>query len=190
MSGPSNGPIRTIWVHCAATRPQWMEGQPLAAKVAEIRRWHTSPPLNWRDIGYHWIIDRDGQMAPGQPEAIRGIHVAKHNANALGVCLLGGHGSNATDNFLDHFTAAQDRALRQLIADIKARHPVTAIRGHNEVAAKACPGFNVASWLAARPAGIVRPVDAPVAPAPAAQPSSATVGFWARLAAIFGRKGA
>jgi lysozyme len=28
----------------------------------------------------------------------------------------------------------------------------------------------------------------PVAPTPAAQPSSAPVGFWARLAAIFGRK--
>jgi N-acetylmuramoyl-L-alanine amidase len=180
-------PVTTIFVHCAATRPSWMEGFALAAKVEEIRRWHVRD-RGWKDIGYHWIIDRDGQIAAGRPETVVGAHVANHNTGSIGICLIGGHGSNADDQFLENFTPPQDRALRGLIADIKSRADITAIRGHNEVAAKACPGFNVASWLAARPAGIVRPVDAPVAPAPTAPPSSPWAGIIARLAAIFGGK--
>jgi len=142
-----NGVVDTIWVHCSATQPDWMAGQSLAAKIAEIRRWHQN--LGWRDIGYHWIIDRDGKIAPGRPETVEGSHVKGHNRKSLGVCLLGGHGSNATDSFEQHFTPAQKRALFQLLSDIKSRTPIKAIRGHNEVAAKACPGFTVSKqeWL-------------------------------------------
>jgi N-acetylmuramoyl-L-alanine amidase len=179
-----NTPVDTIFVHCAATRPAWMEGFPLSAKVAEIRRWHVQD-RKWRDIGYHWIIDRDGQMAPGRPETTVGAHVANHNTGSIGICLIGGHGSNADDAFTDHFTPAQDRALRQLIADIRSRTPIKAVRGHNEVAAKACPGFSVAKWLASE--GPRRLVDAPMAPTPAPAPSG---GFWARLVAILTGKGA
>lgn len=141
------GVVDTIWVHCSATKPDWMLGHSLAAKVAEIRRWHLD--LGWRDIGYHWIIDRDGKVAPGRPETQEGSHVRGYNRKSLGVCLLGGHGSAATDKFEENFTAAQKAALRQLVSDIRKRTPIKAVRGHNEVAAKACPGFEVAAqaWL-------------------------------------------
>ena len=178
-------PVSTIFVHCSATRPAWMEGHHLAAKVAEIRRWHVQD-RKWSDIGYHWLIDRDGQVAQGRLESRVGAHVAKHNTGSLGICLIGGHGSNADDQFHEHFTPAQDAALRKLIADIKKRADITAIRGHNEVAAKACPGFNVARWLASE--GPRRPVDAPAAPTPAAKPSSPWAGVLAALAGMFGRK--
>jgi N-acetylmuramoyl-L-alanine amidase len=116
-----------------------MAGHTLAAKVAEIRRWHQS--LGWKDIGYHWIIDRDGSIAPGRPETMTGSHVRGHNTRSLGICLIGGHGSASTDRFEDHFTPQQKRALKQLIADIKSRTPIKAVRPHHAVAAKACPGF-------------------------------------------------
>jgi hypothetical protein len=141
------GVVDTIWVHCSATKPDWMAGRPIASKVNEIRRWHLD--LGWRDIGYHWIIDRDGKIAPGRPETQEGSHVKGYNRKSLGVCLLGGHGSAATDTFEENFTPAQKEALIDLIGDIKGRTPIKAIRGHNEVAAKACPGFTVSkqSWL-------------------------------------------
>lgn len=141
------GVVDTIWVHCSATRPQWMAGHSIAAKVEEIRRWHLA--LGWRDIGYHWIIDRDGQIAPGRPETQQGSHVRGHNRQSLGLCLIGGHGSAATDRFEDNYTPQQRAALKGLIADIKSRTPIKAVRGHNEVAAKACPGFTVkqGEWL-------------------------------------------
>jgi hypothetical protein len=46
------------------TRPEWMAGRPTSEKFAEIRRWHVEQ-RGWRDIGYHWVVDRDGATAPG-----------------------------------------------------------------------------------------------------------------------------
>lgn len=142
--------VNTVWVHCAATRPEWMEGQSTAQKVEEIRRWHKA--RGWRDIGYHWIIDRDGTVKPGRAEDEQGAHVRGHNENSLGVCLIGGHGSDQSDLFSDNFTDEQDKALRALLRQIEQRHGSVRIRGHNDVSPKACPGFNVARWLTRKPA--------------------------------------
>ena len=146
--GARKAPVREAVVHCAATRPGWMDGRPTAEKVAEIRRWHTQD-RGWRDIGYHWIIDRDGALARGRPENVIGAGVAGHNTGVIHVCLLGGHGASATDPFAANFTPAQDRALRQLLQEIARRTKVARITGHNDHAAKACPGFMVSEWLAA-----------------------------------------
>lgn len=142
-----NKPVNTIFIHCSATRPSWFEGRSLALKVKEIRRWHVEE-RKWTDIGYHWIVDRDGSVANGRPEGVAGSHAQGHNTGSIGICLIGGHGSSENDQFSEHFTPQQDAALRGLIEDIKQRTTITKIRGHNEVAAKACPGFNVSRWYA------------------------------------------
>jgi N-acetylmuramoyl-L-alanine amidase len=145
-----NKVVDTIWVHCAATRPEWMADKPLADKVREITRWHIK--RGFSTGGYHWYIDRDGSRAKGRDESTPGAHVAGHNTGSIGICLLGGFGSNENDAFEKHYTPAQDRALRKLIEEISSRTPIRRIRGHNEVAAKACPGFQVSRWLAHKPA--------------------------------------
>ncbi|WP_411839051.1 N-acetylmuramoyl-L-alanine amidase [Paracoccus sp. ME4] len=143
--GSARHPVTEIIVHCAATRPDWMAGRPTAEKVAEIRRWHLAN--GWRDIGYHWIIDRDGTTLAGRPETVIGSHTIGRNAGAIGICLIGGHGSAETDRFSDHFTHQQDITLRQMIDAISLRAAIRKVSGHNEYAAKACPGFDVATWL-------------------------------------------
>ncbi|MCG6111344.1 MAG: N-acetylmuramoyl-L-alanine amidase [Paracoccus sp.] len=146
--GNARYPVTEIIVHCAATRPDWMAGRPIADKVAEIRRWHMSAPLNWKDIGYHWIIDRDGKVLAGRAENVIGAHAgAVKNRGTLGVCLLGGHGSAETDRFAQHYTGQQDITLRQMIDAISLRTAIRKISGHNVYAAKACPGFDVTTWL-------------------------------------------
>lgn len=149
--------ITTIIVHCSATRADWMAGRTLADKVDEIRRWHVEE-RGWSDIGYNYVIDRDGTVAIGRDrdhdgdtfEEI-GAHVQGHNIESLGVCLIGGHGSAATDAFSDNFTPAQDRALRELIDKIETKLGDMTIAGHNDYAAKACPGFKVDRWLHSEP---------------------------------------
>lgn len=58
--GSTGHPVHEIIVPCSATRADWMAGRPLAEKVAEIRIWHRAKGR--RDIGYHWVIDRDGKV--------------------------------------------------------------------------------------------------------------------------------
>jgi hypothetical protein len=137
-------PLREIIVHCTATRPDWMATRTLADKVAEVRRWHKE--RGWRDIGYHFLINRTGEIAIGRPLEQVGAHVVGRNEGTIGVALVGGHGAAATDRFSDHFTPAQDVALRQLIAALNQKFGGLALSGHNQWAAKACPGFNVQKW--------------------------------------------
>ena len=147
FQGAARIPIREIVVHCAATRPDWMADTTFAARVAEIRRWHVRD-RGWRDIGYHWLIDRDGAWLPGRAETVIGAGVEGHNRGVIHICLLGGAGSAATDRFARHFTADQDISLRDLIDRISDRTSITRVNGHNDHAAKACPGFIVRNWLA------------------------------------------
>ena len=141
--------ITEIIVHCAATRPEWMAGRTAQEKVNEIRRWHVQQN-NWADIGYHFIIDRNGEVVTGRPLERAGAHVANRNATTIGICLIGGHGSSSTDQFSDHYTPEQDAALRKLLDDLRERFPVP-VSGHNQYANKACPGFNVQRWYEAKP---------------------------------------
>jgi len=145
--------IDEIIVHCAATRPSWFEGKSVEEKRDEIGRWHVEEN-KWKAIGYHYIVDRDGRVAPGRSLDDAGAHTYGHNANSIGVCLIGGHASSATDAFDVNYTSAQDQALRVLISELKIRFPgIVKVSGHNDYTkAKACPGFNVKRWLANKPA--------------------------------------
>jgi N-acetylmuramoyl-L-alanine amidase len=148
--------INEIIVHCSATRPDWLRAKSIVTKVKEIKRWHVEDN-GWSDIGYHFIIDRDGKVATGRAVAVAGSHVAKRNAATIGICLIGGHGSEPTDKFEEHFTPEQDAALRELIADLKAANTgIKKVSGHNDYASKACPGFKVGEWLSGKPKSVVQ----------------------------------
>ena len=152
-------PLTEIIVHCAATRPGWMEGATADAKVAEIRRWHVEEN-GWADIAYHFIIDRDGSVVAGRPLDRAGAHVRGRNRTSIGVCLIGGHGSSQTDAFADHFTPEQDTALRALIEQLQDQHPsIRMVTGHSTYSAKACPGFQVARWLARKAPARTSPIQ-------------------------------
>lgn len=163
--------ITEVIVHCTATRPDWRLHDGTANKVAEIKRWHLD--RGWSDIGYHFLIDRDGTEAAGRPVARSGAHVKGRNATTIGIALFGGHGSSEKDRFEDHFTPEQDAALRGLIARLHAQYGEVPVTGHNQYAAKACPGFNVPEWFRAS-----KPIHHPD---PAEQPA----GFLAALTALF-----
>lgn len=159
--------ITGIMIHCTATRPEWWAGKRTSAKVAEIKRWHTEKKpkgRGWSDIGYHFLDDLDGTIAKGRPIERDGAHVLGHNKGTIGICLFGGHGSSETDSFGDNFTPAQDASLRKLLADLQEQYGPVPVSGHNEYAAKACPGFNVAEWLAAGEPAPRQPATPPAAP--------------------------
>lgn len=140
--------ITEIIVHCTATRPEWWADRLTSNKVAEVRAWHVNG-RGWADIGYHFLIDRDGAVAEGRPIERTGAHVKGHNTGTIGISLFGGHGGNKDDAFDDNFTEDQGAALRTLVAHLQAEYgPGLKLSGHHEYANKACPCFDVRSWFA------------------------------------------
>lgn len=134
--------IDEIIIHCTATRPDWWRTRTSNQKVAEIKRWHVQE-RGWSDIGYHYLIDRNGTVVEGRPLGRTGAHVRGHNKGTVGVSLFGGHGGDANDKFEDHYTPQQKTALIALINQIDPQGKMK-VSGHNDYAAKACPCFKVA----------------------------------------------
>ena len=131
--------ITKIIIHCSATP----EGKDYT--VQQIRQWHTTPKPKgngWQDIGYHFVIYRDGTVHKGRPIEQSGAHTYGHNAHSIGICYIGGCAKDGKTP-KDTRTEAQRLALINLCRDLKASYPKATIHGHNEFAAKACPSFNV-----------------------------------------------
>ena len=125
--------ITKIIVHCSATT----EGKDFS--VADIRRWHLQ--RGFSDIGYHFVIYRDGSVNIGRPLQKSGAHCSGHNKNSIGVCYIGGV---ATDGKTpkDTRTSAQKDSLVRLITELRQQFPNASVHGHREFANKACPCFN------------------------------------------------
>lgn len=134
--------IEKLFVHCSATKPTMDIG------AKEIREWHVQGN-GWKDIGYHFVIRRNGVVEDGRPIEQVGAHVAGHNANSVGVCLVGGIDEKGSAEA--NFTPGQWKALIRVLRVLKAEYPKATIHGHNEFAAKACPSFNVQKWLKENP---------------------------------------
>lgn len=105
--------------------------------TAQVRRYHLS--LGWVDIGYHYVIERDGTVVPGRSLGLQGAHCAAGgmNSRGVGVALLG--------NLDNHPPlAAQRSSLDDLLLELCLRFNIPAqnVLGHREVpgAATACPG--------------------------------------------------
>jgi N-acetylmuramoyl-L-alanine amidase len=133
--------IDTIIVHCSAT-PASMD---IGAR--EIRQWHRSTPFNFKDIGYHYVIRRDGAVEVGRPLAMPGAHAAGHNHSSIGLCLVGGVDANSRTKGEFNYTHWQMDALWWEISAIIAEFDIKRLIGHRDVdPGKACPCFNVGEW--------------------------------------------
>lgn len=130
---------KLIVIHCAATKPSMNIG------LREIRQWHVQK--GWLDVGYHYIIRRDGTVETGRPHDVVGSHVKGHNFESLGICMVGGIDDAGKPQ--DNFTDAQWAALKVLHETVSGMYPHAKTVGHRDLdAGKACPSFSVAEWLA------------------------------------------
>lgn len=125
--------IKEIIVHCSATP----EGKDFT--IDDIKRWHLQ--RGFSDIGYHYIIYRDGSIHKGRNESIIGAHCTGHNTISIGVCYIGGMDS-ANKNPKDTRTQQQKDALLRLLKELKKKYPSAKIYSHKDFAPKACPSFD------------------------------------------------
>jgi N-acetylmuramoyl-L-alanine amidase len=126
--------------HCSATRPS------LDVGVKEIRQWHKNQ--GWEDIGYHFVIRRDGRVEKGRPVDMIGAHVAAYNATSVGVCMVGGVSQKDYTKAENNFTAAQFASLKTVLKMLSEKYPGAKVLGHRDFpkVAKACPSFDAIAW--------------------------------------------
>ncbi|MGL9772868.1 MAG: hypothetical protein ACR5LG_00140 [Sodalis sp. (in: enterobacteria)] len=88
--------IHRIIIHCATTPNGRVLGRDNENAAQVIDRWHRArgfhrdAPANDNgrtSIGYHGVIDADGQWLTRRDVEEVGAHVRGHNADSLGLCL-------------------------------------------------------------------------------------------------------
>jgi N-acetyl-anhydromuramyl-L-alanine amidase AmpD len=105
---------------------------------------------HWRDIGYHYVIRRNGAVEDGRPVAQTGAHCQGHNANTIGICMVGG--ITPTGRPENNFTPAQFESVQLLINALVEQFPtIKTLSGHRDYANKACPCFEVKEFLKLNP---------------------------------------
>lgn len=143
--------LKYLVIHCTATP----EGREVSSD--EIRRWHTAPlskgGRGWKQVGYTDMIHLDGRVerlvannedANVDPWEITNGAVG-YNRVSRHVVYVGGVTRQNIPR--DTRTAAQREALKRYVLDFHRKHPDVEIVGHNQLAAKACPSFDVPRWL-------------------------------------------
>lgn len=124
--------IRKIIVHTSDS-PDTMD---IGAK--EIRQWHTDPKPKgngWSDIGYHFVIRRDGTVEKGRDISVVGAHVRGQNHDSIGICWVG----------RKEMTDAQKKSLYDLLTKLLKDHKlkVEDVYGHREFeSGKTCPNID------------------------------------------------
>ena len=116
--------IDAIVVHCTATPDAaWQIG------VKQIRADHVSA-RGWNDIGYHYLVRRDGEIEVGRMESVVGAHCQNgYNQRSIGVVWVG----------IEKPTAQQRSSLVKLVAELSRRYGLGVHREADPGANKACP---------------------------------------------------
>lgn len=142
--------INAIVIHGAWTKT----GVDVGAK--EIREWHLD--RGFSDIGYHYVIRRDGTQEEGRPVEKPGAHVKGHNKDTIGICLVGGRDdegphTSGLDEFAKqevlwefNYTRAQINSLFALVDSLRDLYGQRVkVLGHRDFpgVTKRCPGFDV-----------------------------------------------
>ena len=130
-----------IVVHCAATKASMDIG------YDEIRKWHVDQN-GWDDVGYHYIIRRDGKLEHGRPVGFKGAHAPAVNSRSVAICLVGGMADD--DGPENNFTLEQFLTLKDVINMLLGKYKdIVEVLGHCDVQENKpnCPGFNVKEWL-------------------------------------------
>lgn len=119
-----------IIIHDSHTTPD-------VCKVHDVPRWAELAriqglEMGLLEIGYHDIIERDGELVECRRAEAIGTHTPGLNMESYAICLVGGREVPGGDG-VDNFTKAQKRTLLRRLHELTLRYPGAAIKGHTEV---------------------------------------------------------
>lgn len=115
------------------------------ATIEEIRQGHIQ--RGFSDIGYHYIVDRDGVIHEGRDVDVIGAHTAGYNVGTVGVSYISrGSDTEPAAPYGKFMTPEQREGLEEIVKRLLKRYglKVSDVSGHNDYnAGKACPCFKV-----------------------------------------------
>lgn len=131
-----------IVIHHPAMKQAEIDQYKGKALVNLIKGWHMSPPNNWSDIGYHYVINKDVdgkfKVFDGRSDARDGAHTYGYN-DWIGISVAYGMGTNPPQEQL--------LVLAKLIATLCKEYSIPVdsahIKGHRDMPghrSNACPG--------------------------------------------------
>src|SRR5262245_25638036 len=111
--------IKYIVVHCTATAP--------GTKLENIRR-YWKEQLGWQNPGYHYIIQRNGEIVCIYPEHLIANGVKGYNTQSIHISYIGGIDKN--NKPVDNRTEEQKEALFNKLVALTEKYPRAKIMGH------------------------------------------------------------
>ena len=128
---------KKIVIHCSASK------NGARYPIERIRADHLA--RGFADVGYHFVIQPNGDVETGRPTNESGAHCEGENHDSIGICLVG----------LDLFTPAQFSALEKTIDGIFFKYPLMAgaeIYAHSQFPSairqgKSCPNIPINTLL-------------------------------------------
>jgi len=132
--------ITHIVIHCTATPPTTTIAS-MKRYWKEVRGWGDTP-------GYHYIIERDGNIVQLLDEKVNSNGVYLHNSSCINIAYIGG--VDKDNKPIDNRTDAQKHAMFDKIVELTEKYKGAKPCGHRDFpdVKKACPSFDVKTWLA------------------------------------------
>ncbi|WP_317311059.1 N-acetylmuramoyl-L-alanine amidase [Clostridium thermobutyricum] len=122
-----NNPKKLVLHHLEASRENGN------IRVEEINEWHKSN--GWAGIGYHFYINKKGEIYRGRPEEAIGAHAYQHNVDTLGIAVEGRYQIEQMPN-------AQREAVILLGQYLRQKYDISIINKHKDLVSTDCPGEN------------------------------------------------
>ena len=101
--------------------------------VEDIDRWHKDK--GWCKIGYHFFVDKQGNIYRGREENAVGAHAYGSNYDSIGICVEGKY-------MEETMPEAQKNAVVELIKYLENKYNIKTIQVHKDINATSCPGSN------------------------------------------------
>jgi hypothetical protein len=133
-SGGSQTPNRATIHHTVTPTNDSMTAP---ARLRQIQAFHMFT-RGWCDIGYNYLVSRDGRVWRGRGATTIGAHVENNNTGNVGVSFMGTYTSTAPTETQMCNAAKLLRRLHEDFAGVALNR--TDVKGHRQLGSTSCPG--------------------------------------------------
>lgn len=142
-----------ITVHHTAEPFQGTSVAQTVSQMQFIQRLHQTDQ-GWADVGYHYLIDREGRLIEGRPINVQGAHAnGNNNIGNIGICVIGNFVGQPERSSEYHAaqapTQAQLNTLERTVDELRSFYDIQRkhVYHHNKFTGTLCPGPALISWV-------------------------------------------